>query len=578
MPIEPKPEPVSCDSQAVAPRVPQGSVFRMVAPFLLTLLPVVALCLLHAPVYATPPDDFVQELFARGQFQAAASSLMPYTLVFVSAPLSALYQLAPQVPWYALMLLAMLVVSFWIAWSQLFSLGLSRARLVCLGAVLLSCEIVCVWYFTYTIVAFIVLAAGLMLIMPRAVFGDAGRPSLADIAGYVLVALGFSLRPESGVAALVLFAPFLVWALVRSRRAGTLLRAVAVVAVIAISYGAGQAAYHATPGWEDFPSYLDAGRKVLDTQRMDVSRVREQAPELSDNDVAMMYDWDFVDHEVFSTDLFERISKAESTYGPAHLIASFKAKVTYLLIALSALLEKSVRILSFGVVAMALLNYMLIVMRGRPRLHIVIPVAIVTLFALLVCCQGPTERKGRHSADAVPALGARVRVAAAITCVVCAAGLGMFWVSTVRPLQSRLSLPFAASASEYVESHPDELVVFGHTQSAWFSGTDAFASARWQCPENILLVGGWESETAPWDACLERWGLTEAAPLMQLATRRDMTLVATEATAKLYEVYLQEHVDPSVIATKVSDLGAGAISSKMISVWSFSSATGMPAA
>ena len=166
---------------------------------------------------------------------------------------------------------------------------------------------------------------------------------------------------------------------------------------------------------------------------------------------------------------------------------------------------------------------------------------------------------------------------AAITCVVCAVGLGMFWVTTVRPLQSRLSLPFAAAASEYVESHPDELVVFGHTQSAWFSGTDAFASASWQCPDNILLVGGWESETAPWDACLERWGLTDAAPLMQLAARRDMTLVATEATAKLYEVYLQEHVDSSVVATKVSDLGAGAVSSKMISVWSFSSATGVPA-
>ena len=77
MPIEPKPEPVSCDSRAVAPRIPQGTACRMVAPLLLALLPAVALCLLHAPVYATPPDDFVQELFARCQFQAAASSLMP---------------------------------------------------------------------------------------------------------------------------------------------------------------------------------------------------------------------------------------------------------------------------------------------------------------------------------------------------------------------------------------------------------------------------------------------------------------------------------------------------------------------
>ncbi len=571
-------------------QAPRLSAKEVLAAVLLALVPAVVLCLVHAPVYATSPDDFVQELFVRGQFQAGSSTLMPYTLVLVSAPLAALYKLAAHVPWYALNLLALTVISFAILWGSTLRLRLSRAWLVIVGAVALSCEVLCVWYFTYTIVAFLALAAGLMLIMPRAVFGDAGRPGLSDVAGLLLVAVGFSLRPESGLAALVLFVPFLVYALVRSRRAGTLLRALAVVLVIGACYGAGQLAYRTTAGWEDFPSYLDAGRKVLDTQQMSTEQVQAAAPELSDNDVAFMYSWDFVDHSVYSIDVFKRIGAADSTYSPSHFLASFKAKITYLLMALTVLLaaaawvlarlrrlERPVRALSFGVVAMAFVSYLLIVMRGRPRLHIVIPVAIVTFMALIVCCQGPNKRRtsrGKHAAHAAveerEGSSLRLRVAAGAVCVVCALGLGGFWYTSVRPLQNRLSLPFATNVGQYVEENPSELVVFAHTQSAWFSGTDAFASASWQCPDNVLFVGGWESETASWDETLQRWDLTDDAPLQSLATRKDMVLVATESTAELYQTYLQEHVSSGVLKEKVCDLGSGAVSTSVISVWRFS--------
>lgn len=562
-----------------------GTSRRVLASVLLALVPVVVLCLLHAPVYATPPDDAVQEMFARGQFQAAASSLMPYTLVLVSAPLSALYQLAPSVPWYALMLLALIVVSFAITWAQAFSLELKRFQLVCVGAVVLAAEALCVLYFTYTVVAFVTFAAGLVLIMPRAVFGDAGRPAPADVFGLLLVAVGFSLRPESGEAALLLFVPFFVYALCRSRRAGTMLRAVAVIAVIAACYVGGQAAYRLTPGWEDFPSYLDAGRKVLDTQAMTTEEVQAAAPELSENDVTMLYAWDFVDHDVFGTEVLERIGANTSSYGLSHLIASLKAKITYLLVALSAMLaavalvlarmrrlRPAARNLSLGVVGMALVSYVLIVMRGRPRLHIVIPIAVVTFMALLVCCSGPSkgEGHGRHAKHEAAPSDLRTRLAAGAVCAVCALCVAGFWYTSVRPLWNRLSLPFASAAQEYVEENADTLVVFAHTQSAWFSGTDAFASASWQCPDNVLFVGGWESETAPWDETLERWGLTDGDTLQQLASRDDMVLVATESTADVYETYLSEHTGTSVKKQKVEDLGSGAVTSSVISVWSFS--------
>ncbi len=564
-----------------------GTSQRVLASVLLALVPVVVLCLLHAPVYATPPDDAVQELFARGQFQAAASSLMPYTLVLVSAPLSALYQLVPSVPWYALALLALIFVSFAVTWAQALSLNLKRLQLVCVGAVVLAAEALCVLYFTFTIVAFITFAAGLVLIMPRAVFGDAGRPGANDVFGLLLVAIGFSLRPESGEAALLLFAPFFVYALVRSRRAGTMFRAAAVIAVIAACYVGGQAAYRLTPGWEDFPSYLDAGRKVLDTQAMTTEEVQAAASELSENDVTMLYAWDFVDHDVFGTEVLERIGSTTSSYGLSHLIASLKAKITYLLVALSAMLaavalvlarmrrlEPAGRNLSLGVVGMALVSYLLIVMRGRPRLHIVIPIAVVTFMALLVCCSGPCEEEahGHHAKRGAVATSStlRMRLAAGAVCAVCVLGVAGFWYTSVRPLWNRLSLPFASAVQEYVEENADTLVVFAHTQSAWLSGTDAFASASWQCPDNVLFVGGWESETAPWDETLTRWGLSDGDTLQQLANRDDMVLVATESTAEVYETYLQEHVSSSVKKQKVTDLGTGAVSSSVISVWNFS--------
>ena len=562
------------------------SVWEMWAAFLLAFFPAVLLCMIHAPVYATPPDDFVQELFLRGQFQAGSSTLAPYTLAFVSAPIAALYKISAHVPWYAMTLLLCIVISFGILWASVLRLRLSRAWLAIVGAVVLASEIICVWYFTYTIVAFLTLGAGLMLIMPRAVFGDAGKPAVADFFGLLLVAVGFSLRPESGVAALAVFAPFLVYALVRSRRAGTLLRALAVIFVIGACYAGVQIAYRTTPGWEGFSSYLDAGRKVLDTKEMSVEEVQAVAPELSENDIAVLYDWDFVDHDVFGTGVLKRIATAVSTYSLPHFLTSLKAKITYLLLAIVILLgiaacilvrvqsnERPVRMLAYGVVAMSFVNYSLIVMRGRPRLHIVIPIAIVALMALIVCCQGPRERHGRYDSSVSTGLSSptHARVASAGVCILCALGLAGFWYASVRPLQNRLTLPYATNVGEYVQENQDTLVVFAHTQAAWFSGTDAFASASWECPENVLFVGGWESETGSWDETLQRWDLSDGAPLQALATRDDMVLVATKSVAKLYERYLQEHVSAEVSMKKIEKLGSGAASSSEVCVWSFCS-------
>lgn len=60
---------------------------------------VVLVCLVQVPKYAMP-DDFMQDLYARGAYFDTPGFLMLYSLVGFSAPLAGLYALFPTVPWF----------------------------------------------------------------------------------------------------------------------------------------------------------------------------------------------------------------------------------------------------------------------------------------------------------------------------------------------------------------------------------------------------------------------------------------------------------------------------------------------
>lgn len=69
-------------------------------------------------------DDYVQQLYVSGRLLGCgACGLMPYTLWPISAPMSALYQVLPAVPWYAIALLALTTVSSWHAARRRFARG-----------------------------------------------------------------------------------------------------------------------------------------------------------------------------------------------------------------------------------------------------------------------------------------------------------------------------------------------------------------------------------------------------------------------------------------------------------------------
>lgn len=146
---------------------------RTVAACLAVSVAIVALiCLVQVPKYAMP-DDFMQDLYARGAYLDTPGFLMLYSLVGFSAPISWLYALLPAVPWYPVALLSLIAISFAAVGVTVVSARVPAPLKVFLAGALALCEVMATVYLTYTIVAFIACAAGVVLVLRRA--PSAGR-------------------------------------------------------------------------------------------------------------------------------------------------------------------------------------------------------------------------------------------------------------------------------------------------------------------------------------------------------------------------------------------------------------------
>ena len=535
------------------------------------LVPVLLICLLATPIYPMSPDEQVQQLYASGRFLGVGQQLlMPYSLVTFSAPISALYALLPAVPWYALALLGLIVASFAVAWDKTLRSRMSGRLCVPTLALLVALEVISTLYLTYTIVAFLAVGAGLMLVLGRAAFDSPGGAHATDVAGMALVVAGYSLRPESGLAAIAVFAPFAVWVLVHNRNAGSIARGVIVVALVGVCAFAGRFAYDHTPGWEGYSAYLDAGRSALDYPDLPTEAVQAVEPALSDNDVDVLYNWLFADDGVFGTEFFERLGQRVDHLGLSNLASSLRAKTTYLLVGLVALvglyawalvrdLGEGRGALAAGIVLMLLASCGVLILRARVRLHVVIPLVAMGVFALVSLAGGSERPVGRHAAPATTRAASPCPVPLAVACVVLALAVsGGFWLKVARPLVARSTSPTIAAARAYVDENPDQLVVFGRSQTLMFAGTNALAFEVWDYPDNMLPIGGWENHTAPWASFLARWDIEGNDVLQQLPERSDMVAVLQPKKMELIRTYLSEHSGREVEASVVQDLGPGA--------------------
>ncbi|WP_195448037.1 hypothetical protein [Parolsenella catena] len=254
---------------------------------LVSLLLCVGTFMLVRPRYPLA-DDYVQQLYVSGHLLGCgACGLMPYTLWPISAPMSALYQVLPAVPWYAITLLALTTVLFWACGAQALRTRLSAPAKVCVCMALGALEVISTMYFTYTVVAFLATSAGLATLVARSSFGREGL-GVPDACALALVCLGFALRPESGLGALAVFSPFAVYVIAHNRHAAPICRGVATVLAAFAVMAAGGLAYDATPGWESYGDYLGHGRDALDYPELTADEMREIDPSITDASASIL--------------------------------------------------------------------------------------------------------------------------------------------------------------------------------------------------------------------------------------------------------------------------------------------------
>lgn len=543
---------------------------------LIAFAPIVLACALQAPMYPMSPDEQMQALYASGRYLASGPNwLMPYSLAPISVPLSLLYRLLPQLPWYPLMLLILIGTSWSISLIQVMRSRMNDPLCLSLVTIFLACDVISTMYLTFTIVSFLTVSAGLMLLVGRSALARDPRVHASDVVGLVLIVLGYALRPESGQVAFVLFSPFALWVLAANRNVASISRMFAAVLGVALCVGVGQAAYRSTPGWETYPDYLAAGRRSLDYPDLPVEEVRAIAPELSEEDVALLHEWMFIDEDVFGIDFFSRYGEAREHISLDNARDALGAKTTYALIGLTAAMaacawaltgdigrRDGVCLLAFGVVLMLLVSCALFILRARVRVHVVMPLAFCAMMSLVMCAHAPvassigvharvSERGGSRGSR-----GMALPIAALLFSVVACGG---FWAVVVRPLRAQAAAPTVAAVADYVEENPDQLVVFARTQTLLYPSYDAFSFERWSYPENVLQVGGWMSHTAPWRDFLERHDLSLGSTFADLADRDDVVTVVADGKADVIRAYLEGQTGRGAEVEVLEDLGPGLI-------------------
>ncbi len=559
---------------------------------IVALVPVVAIFVLATPKYAMNPDDHIQQLYASGRFLgASAGYLMPYSLLPVSAPLSALYRVLPSVPWYPLLLAGLIVVSYAVAAVQALRSRLSDAMAKVACILLLMFEILTTFYLTYTVVAFLAFGAGLMLVLRHASFERRAGVTASDIFGCLLVVVGYALRPESGLAALVVFCPFAFWVLIKNRNVASIVRGLVVLALIALMTVGSNFAYNSAPGWEGYTAYLDAGRNVMDFPTSTAERLQAADPDMSENDIDMLYDWLFIDKDVFNTESFEELGQGVDHYALGNLVSALKAKRTYPVFAIIGVVAlaawavaadlkcRGSRVggLAAAVAVAFAASCVLLIIRARVRTHVLLPLIIIALFALIMCAHAPKRASGGSHARATGVKagllrgGARIAVPV-LTCVLAFGICGGFWYKEIRSLNAETSAATVEAVNSYIEENPDELIVFGGNATLMYTSQNALSFESWDCPENVLPAGSvWGTYTAPWQEFCERWGITNEDTFSQLPALKNAVCIGVPEKMEHLRTYIEEHTGKSVELELVEELGPGLVDSSVnLGVYRFS--------
>lgn len=533
----------------------------------ISLLPVLLICIFATPAFYAI-DDVMQAMYPEGGYYGQSSYLMLYTLAPISVPLGLLGKIFPNLPIFAFCQLFFIVVSatFMVRLiSETSNRPLAKLFQITL---LIACESFLTTYLTYTAVAFALTASGLSLLVTNTINRRVPHVTKQDTVGFILIFLGTCLRPESGFATFILFAPFMLWVLVRNRCISSIIRGMAACVSAGLAYAIGMAVYFFIPGWQQLPWALKVGRAVTDTPPVDTTKIQEVSPNLSENDVFMLYDWWFGDSSVFSPDVFQKVSAAVKTYSLSNIPLNdkrsflFAGAAVILLCCLSWLLthnirhmDRSVTALQIGIILCFIATLLILALRNRMVDRVIFPLVVTSVYALLAasCCDDTTVAVTQQRNVSSKQVCKVITVSCSIICIIFAFVIPVHhyenikvnanWTSTTHDL-----------VQEYTSSHPNQVFILSTVcDESYVQNHNIFETFKaCQYQTNEIFRGGWRTFTNPDDYIFDQKNLDKSHRYGNLINRSNVRLIADEETAYRMLTFLREHYDSQVIMTSES--------------------------
>lgn len=542
-----------------------------------SLLPILLIGIIFTPHFATV-DDYSHSYFAIGSYYNTRSYLDVYSLFLVSAPLSLLYSIIDSIPWYTLLLFAGIWGFTAIGYYRVLQSSVSKDIKFLGFASLFSIEISSTLYLTYSIVAFLLCAAGFMLIIPIAAFENVPKIRLSDVIGVLLLAFGFSLRPESGAGTFLMFCPFALWVLLINRNLSSILRMITSIVVVAASWISGQFAYAHTDGWKDFTAYLNPGRTVTDSPHVDASVIQQAVPEFSKNDVSMMYHWLFADRNVFTIDRFNRAASVIPAYsihnillsGEAGIILSCICILLVILWGIIAIRSKSIVqnnyswLLPAGIVLMTIVEYAVLLLHARPRTYVVFPILFTAISAII--CSGRfdfssnllasasilSKQVGKHTKTKTGSKQILMMLLTTVMCLMLCLYAGLSSVHTMKSNES-LQTPISRYFT-YAKKHPD-MIVIPSSDLVNYAYENVFTYSDIDIPSNVAIPGGWRIGTNVGDKFYSINRLKKDNLFIQSFKQKRLVFAGSKDTAQIVRAYLIEHAGEPVKLVEIESLG-----------------------
>ena len=235
-----------------------------------------------------------------------------------SALLRPLYAVC-QTNWYVIVQLALVVVSIVvIGYILMKKLGWLCGSVMIL-ALMMGFAMDVFYTFQYTECGFIVLTAGLLLIVD-----NLGRINKSTLAGIALALMGSLIRWDVFYAVGGLSAPLLLYRFFPLDKAGKKKAVITMCLLFVATFGAKAVdivAYKADDGWDEFRKYNEVRTAYSDYKVYSLTAENPfEQYGISDADYTMLSHWNYYDEEKFTIELLDTISQGNQQITAAELM------------------------------------------------------------------------------------------------------------------------------------------------------------------------------------------------------------------------------------------------------------------